>query len=137
MNNLKLFTSEKLIDHQSTSKLRAVLLKISLQKMKASEFKFCQYVFQSYNESLDQTVKIEDFSVKEESVLEINSRSKVFDQDLLAHVLWYLKITQSNFERNTSIKMNKNEDILNLAITLFKFSKNLEHKNIGEDKISL
>ena len=85
MNNLRLFTNEKTIDHQSTSKLRAVLLKISLQKMKTSVFKFCQYVFESFNESLDQTDTCS--CDKEETLLEINSRTHVFDQQLLAHVL--------------------------------------------------
>jgi len=79
MNNLRIFTNEKKIDNQGLSKLRAVLLKISLQKMKASVFKFCQYVLQSYNESLEQTENFEKFDAIEESVLEINTRTHVFD----------------------------------------------------------
>ena len=54
----------------------------------------------SYNESLDQTnIDADYFDKKEEKVLEMNSRTKVFDQDLLEHVLSYLKITHSSFNR--------------------------------------
>ena len=137
MNNLKLFTNEKLIDLQGTSKLRAVLLKISLQKMKASVFKFYQYVYESYNESLDQTYQSTDFTKKEESVLEINRRTHVFDQDLLAHVLWYLKFTQFNVERKSYTKINYNDDILKMGVALFKHSKKLAHKKPSEVKVNL
>ena len=93
-------------------------------------FKFCQYVFQSYNESLDQADISENFDEIIKGVIKINTRTPVFDQDLLIHVLWYLKITKTNFEGNPSInQINKNEEISNLATALLKHSKKLAHKN--------
>jgi len=92
MNNLRLFTTDKQIDTQATSNLRAVLLKISLQKMNVNVFKFCQYVFLSYAQSLDEPDKCANLKEKEESVMKINTTANVFDQELLANVLGYLRI---------------------------------------------
>ena len=133
MNNLRLFTNEKRIDQQSTIKLRTVLLKISSQKMEICMFKFCQYVFESYNASQDKLdTTPEDFSHREERVLEMNAKSQVFDQDILAHVLKHFKGYHSG-----SIKAKSYADILKLAKALFAHSKKLEHKNKSEQKISL
>jgi hypothetical protein len=78
-------------------------------------------------ESLDHTNSTEDFSAKEEEVLEINSRTKVFDQDILTHVLQYLNTTQRILGTTSSIKMRTDDDIVKIAVELFKHSKKLEH----------
>ena len=98
--------------------------------MNASVFKFCQYVFLSYGESLDQANKCENFDEKEQSVIKINTTANVFDQELLANVLRYLKSIRSNVEKNCSTQKD-------LATALLKHSKKLQHKNTSEEKVNL
>ena len=137
MNNLRLFTNDKQIDTRSTSNLRAVLLKISLQKMNASVFKFCQYVFLSYAQSIDQQDKCSDLNSKAELVMDINSTAHVFDQELLINVLGYLKSIDSSIQQYSTSGKTKDSQILSLATALMKHSKHLEHKNTSGEKVNL
>ena len=95
MNNLRLFTNDKQIDTRASSKLRTGLLKINPLKMNVEVFKFCQYVFLSYSQSLDEPDKCANLEEKEESVMQINTTAHVFDQELLVNVLRYLRSIQS------------------------------------------
>jgi len=110
MNNLRLFTSEKQIDQEAASKLREVLLKISLQGMKPSVFNYCQYVFLSYSQSLEPVDESDNFTEIEKSVVGLNMKSKVFDQEMLANILRYFR---SNYKAFTSSK--NDDEIRNLA----------------------
>ena len=90
--------------------------------MNPSVFKFCQYVFLSYGESLDQVSQSENFDDKEAKLIKINTNAKVFDQELLANVLHYLKRIQSNVEKNSITQKD-------LATALLNHSKKLQDKN--------
>ena len=60
-------------------------------------FKYCQYVFLSYGESLEQNEKIEEnFQEIRNDVLKINTETRVFDDELLTNVLKYFKSIYSN-----------------------------------------
>lgn len=64
-------------------------------------FKYCQYVFLSYGESLEQNEKIEEnFQEIRSKVLKINTETRVFDDELLTNVLKYFKSTYSNLSTN-------------------------------------
>jgi hypothetical protein len=118
MNNLRLFTSEKKLDQDAASQLRAVLLKISLQSMKPSVFKYCQYVFLSYSQSMEPDGETDNFNEIEKSLVEINSTSKVFDNEILANVLQYFRVTQSSFKlriSDTAAKSKNDAEILKLS----------------------
>jgi hypothetical protein len=55
--------------------------------MKPSVFKYCQYVFLSYCQSIEPAGETDNFNEIEKSLVEINSTSKVCDDDILANVL--------------------------------------------------
>ena len=70
-------------------------------------------------------------------MLEINGSAKIFDRNQLEHILKHLRLTKNKFELNSSININKKEDILKIATALYKHSKNLAHHYEFEEEVNL